>query len=962
MTQQALWACQWALAERFCPDLLVQKDRVRTERRGARKRVEASPWNVRKLEAQMEEIRVDLARFRDLVHRHETQGLTELPAREKWQSLGEKYRAKTPNIWWQRANSLSDELATLSAQRRRSLSRRQFKRDSAGLAMGVKGYMLRETAPEVEETLGPQQLEEQKAKTVASFKEVWGAESVASPIAEQEWFKTHAAEVRANIGASPVQVTLELLHEALRETPAWKAPGLDGIFGFFLKNVPAAHALLVREFANILDNRRTAPLPEWFTTGRTVLIPKNRAKPLLADDNSRPINCLPGIYKLFTKTLERAIAGQLEKVLTDEQKGCRSRVYGAQHQLIIDRVITEAAKVGKQDLAQVWLDMRKAFDSVSHKWILQVLQAYGIDQRVVRTLEQLMGNWRTVLTAEGEEISEAIAIRRGIFQGDSLSPLLFITALNPISWYVRTLEDGVRCPDGRKLNHLLYVDDWKLFAETKAGANRLAAEVKELSASVGLVLNERKCAVAVVSKGNLIKRPPEECELLSQFPVLGSATELTKYLGILQNGTHDDSRNRDRVRDALLERVDLVLKLKGTPHQLISAINGWALGSFKYSVGLVDWSNRQLKNIDIAIRRKLARKGLKGSRSGKKNLYLPRRLGGRGLQSAKTIARAALIRLDNYIDKELPWLASSFPQSSVLKRIKEGATDARHKVGGAESSGEFIKKLHKQNLATLKPLHRGVENAVVGKEGVNAELSRNWLAKENLSPAMESTFFQIKEEQVQTRDVLVNRWKAASGTTQCRFCHKATETLDHLLSGCEALSFTDYKRRHDQVARQVAKAILEKFGVPWKREYWTDKMPSEFKLTRNGKEGRLRWDPKVRTTEKLEHNHPDLIVELPEGPVAIIEFTVCRDLSVVERAKQKEERYQLLAEDMAKGSKAHPAVIPIVVGTRGVVPTRTVAALKTLSKWGFDIPIAKLQKAAVIGSIRTVWKLVKYSG
>ena len=46
------------------------------------------------------------------------------------------------------------------------------------------------------------------------------------------------------------------------------------------------------------------------------------------------------------------------------------------------------------------------------------------------------------------------------------------------------------------------------------------------------------------------------------------------------------------------------------------------------------------------------------------------------------------------------------------------------------TAGEFIKKLHKHNLATLKPLHRGVENAVVGKAGVNAELSRNWLSKE----------------------------------------------------------------------------------------------------------------------------------------------------------------------------------------------------------------------------------------
>jgi hypothetical protein len=50
----------------------------------------------------------------------------------------------------------------------------------------------------------------------------------------------------------------------------------------------------------------------------------------------------------------------------------------------------------------------------------------------------------------------------------------------------------------------------------------------------------------------------------------------------------------------------------------------------------------------------------------------------------------------------------------------------------------------------------------------------------------------------------------------------------------------------------------------------------------------------------VEHNHPDLILQLPEGPTAFIEFTVCRDDSVVERAKFKEDKYRLLAEDWAK--------------------------------------------------------------
>jgi hypothetical protein len=49
----------------------------------------------------------------------------------------------------------------------------------------------------------------------------------------------------------------------------------------------------------------------------------------------------------------------------------------------------------------------------------------------------------------------------------------------------------------------------------------------------------------------------------------------------------------------------------------------------------------------------------------------------------------------------------------------------------------------------------------------------------------------------------------------------------------------------------------------------------------------------VKTFDKVEHNHPELILHLPEGPTAFIEFTVCRADSVVERAKVKEDKYRL---------------------------------------------------------------------
>jgi hypothetical protein len=112
-------------------------------------------------------------------------------------------------------------------------------------------------------------------------------------------------------------------------------------------------------------------------------------------------------------------------------------------------------------------------------------------------------------------------------------------------------------------------------------------------------------------------------------------------------------------------------------------MNTWALGSFKYSVGIVDWSTHELEQLDLSIRRCLAKRRIRGGRGGINYVYLPRKLSGRGLLSVRSIARASYIRLDNYIDGKLSWRKETFPMSRVLQNIRGAAAAARHSVGGA---------------------------------------------------------------------------------------------------------------------------------------------------------------------------------------------------------------------------------------------------------------------------------------
>ena len=69
---------------------------------------------------------------------------------------------------------------------------------------------------------------------------------------------------------------------------------------------------------------------------------------------------------------------------------------------------------------------------VPHSWILEAINMFGLADNVCNLLSQSMNHCKTVLTA-GDQTLKTVDIKRGIFQGDSLSPLLFIMIMTPLS-------------------------------------------------------------------------------------------------------------------------------------------------------------------------------------------------------------------------------------------------------------------------------------------------------------------------------------------------------------------------------------------------------------------------------------------------------------------------------------------------------------------------------------------------
>ena len=151
----------------------------------------------------------------------------------------------------------------------------------------------------------------------------------------------------------------------------------------------------------------------------------------------------------------------------------------------------------KGKLASAWLDVKKAFDSVPHAYVLAILKKLPINAAVPKLIERIYRSPSTRLELLAEkDITQlgSIPLQKGVLQGDSLSPLLFVLAMQPLTKLLHNTVDTLTIGDSNHsmaLNHLLFMDDLKLFARDTDSLGKLLSKTKEFFTEVGLGLLAR---------------------------------------------------------------------------------------------------------------------------------------------------------------------------------------------------------------------------------------------------------------------------------------------------------------------------------------------------------------------------------------------------------------------------------------------------------------------------------------
>lgn len=828
----------------------------------------------------------------------------------------------------------------------------------------------------------------EKVPMTLDIEHYWGtlATEVRECELEEGLVKEWSRKVRSKIPKErrEVEISRAVWRKLTQKLKAYKAAGPDCIKGYWWKALrEASEALRVQMQRLVLQED---DVPEWLPLGQTCLVYKKGETTNPA--NYRPIACLNVCYKLLTAFIAECVNETVKsyQILPIEQRASRSETWGTIECLMLDQAIARDAIKHKRNLAVAWIDFEKAFDSIPHKLINAVLKALRVPKQIRYLMRELMTRWMTqfrVTAADGQvSRSRYIQLKNGVFQGDSMSPLLFCLAIAPLSDAINARLETYRTSSGLEISHMFYMDDLKLYTESAEHLKGFLQEFHELAARIGLKLGISKCAQAFFAKGKLLNRVPPSDLILPGL----DENEPYKYLGVKQTLQVQNRIMRKEIGEKAVDRCRSIWSAKLNARNTVRAHNERVIGLIRYYINAGVYTVSEAKQLDKALRATIVEcKGHLRSSSSLR-LHLKRRLLGRGVIAVEEAYVTGIITVYHHlatckdpVTKAIWQLLDSLGgtkirhQENVLeeaeglaRRYGIGLEKTRRGVQVAEAGRDQV--LLSRSPAHRRQLHCILERALESKR--MAQISGTALVKrfyervENVwsepnvrvfktarwSTAVEATLIGIQEETMHTRahEHFVQKTRA---DPWCRMGREQSETVWHISSGCKLHAYGLYKRRHDEVAKVVYDYIaryLMKVAPPRK--------PTPTIKTADQE---LLYDFLHQTTEQMTARKPDLTyIDHNKKLVVIVEFTVPADAAMRERYEEKKAKYDPLRLDLAK---QHPTyrirLVVVVVGVTGTILPRLLKELALIE--GFESPTIhamarSIARTAGIGTHRVV--------
>ena len=792
-----------------------------------------------------------------------------------------------------------------------------FKNNQRKLYSELKGASTEQDAPD-------------PGSSIAFWSNIWSIEVEHEK--NTEWINKTKQRHNNITRDADFQVNLEILKKQIKKVPNWKAPGPDQAQGYYLKNFTNLHRRIADQLQNWV---RIGQVPEWLTLGRTVLIQKDKGKGNISS-NYRPITCLPLMWKLLTGMMNEKIHDHLDanNLIPKEQKGGRRKCKGTKDHLLVDKMIMKNAKSQRKSLSMGFIDYRKAFDIIPHLWLIQCMEIYGIASNIITLIKNSMNNWRVELTANNKKLGE-VKINRGIFQGDALSPLLFILALIPLSEILNDEKSGYAINKRVRVNHLLFMDDLKLYGKNERELETLIRITHQVSSDIKMAFGIDKCGTIHMVGGEVTHS--QEIDINPDEAIKEIDEGGYKYLGVLEynNILHAEMK---KIKGEYLKRVRLILRTQLSSKNSITAINTWAVLVVRYAAAVIDWTILEKQKLDNKTRKLLNVHRSLHSRSCIDCLYLKRDVGGRRLLSVEESIDSECRPLGKYVKAHHDVVMREVWLTGTLKKAEDSEQYKRQKIE-ERKKGWHDKQMAGQYL-------RQVEN-------IQAKESWNWLKYGDLKRETEGTILAAQEQALRTRSIQRRIEHRIEVDPKCRLCGQKDETINHIISECSKLAQKEYKRRHDKVAKAVHWTICKKYDLQATGK-WYQHIPE---TVQENDLIKLLWDYNIQTDQEIEARRPDLVLKDKNKNITyLIDVAIPYDTRIKEKQVEKILKYQDLKIQIQRCWETRVKVIPIIIGALGAQPLEL---KKYLEEIGCQkLYIGTIQKSVLLGTANVIRKVL----
>ena len=313
----------------------------------------------------------------------------------------------------------------------------------------------------------------------------------------------------------------EEVFELLSHLDTSKSNGPDGISARMLKHTAISITPSITWLFNL--SIRIGKIPNAWKVSHVVPIPKSST--MHDPKNYRPISLLSILSKILEKHIFSLILCHLEEFhpLSDSQWGFRAGRSTVTALLSTVHRWFQLLESGKE-ICAVFLDYRKAFDSVPHQLLISKLQQLGLHSNLLSWITDYLSQRKQRVVVEGATSSQA-PVSSGVPQGSVLGPLLFSIYIDDITGVALSPQSDL----------VLYADDVLLYRIISCLEDVLMLQsdidsIETWSAERLLQLNPVKCKHMLISKRRHLTT--------GHFTLFLNGNELEevdifKYLGVL---------------------------------------------------------------------------------------------------------------------------------------------------------------------------------------------------------------------------------------------------------------------------------------------------------------------------------------------------------------------------------------------------------------------------------------------